>query len=249
MRRIPVLTSCILFGLLPFSMHAQQKRILVVTVTDGFRHSSIETAERVLREISDAGGFTVNFARTDDDLAREMAANSLSTYDGVVFANTTGELPLPDREAFLKWIEEGHGFIGIHSAADTLHEFEPYLDMLGGEFDTHGDQAAVVVNVLGRSHPSTRALHESFPTFDEIYLFKRFEEGGVNMLLSLSQEPNSGVPGFFPIAWWKQYGEGRVFYTALGHREDVWESSWFREHLAGAIAWATTPPRRRPVHR
>jgi hypothetical protein len=34
------------------------------------------------------------------------------------------------------------------------------------------------------------------------------------------------------------YGNGRVFYTALGHRIDVWASPWFRQHITGALAWA-----------
>ena len=43
--------------------------------------------------------------------------------DAVIFANTTGDLPLPDKEGFIKWIEEGHAFIGMHSASDTFHQF------------------------------------------------------------------------------------------------------------------------------
>ncbi|MEO8216919.1 MAG: ThuA domain-containing protein [Acidobacteriota bacterium] len=228
-------------------VQARSRRLLVVTVTEGFRHSSIETAERVLLEIAVAASFTVEFVRTPEDLATHMTVDALRNLDGVIFANTTGELPLPDREAFLDWIAQGHAFIGIHSAADTFHEFAPYLDMLGGEFDSHGDQAAVIVDVLDPDHPAARSLDPAFSVFDEIYLFKRFDRSAVNVVLSLGKEPNSGTPGFFPIAWCKDYGQGRVFYTALGHREDVWESPSFREHLAGAIAWATSRPRWRLV--
>ena len=57
-------------------------------------------------------------------------------------------------------------------------------------------------------------------------------------LLSLDRHPNTGSPGYFPIAWCRYYGKGRIFYTALGHRPDVWESSFFQRHLIGGIRWA-----------
>jgi type 1 glutamine amidotransferase len=171
-------------------------------------------------------------------MAAKMTPAGLERYDGVVFASTTGALPLPNREAFLKWIAEGHAFIGVHAASDTFHGFPPYLEMLGGEFRTHGPQVWVVCNVEDRDHPATRGMGASRLVFDEIYQFDRFDRSKVHMLLSLDHHPNEGTPGYFPIAWCKMYGKGRVFYTALGHRPDVWESSVFQQHLLGGIRWA-----------
>lgn len=226
-----------------------QKRVLVVTVTRGFRHPSIETAEPVLQQIADRNGFSVTFARTDEDLRSMMTISALRGVDVVVFANTTGDLPLPSPEDFLAWVAAGHAFIGVHSASDTFHGFPAYLDMLGGEFESHGDQVSVLCTVHDQEHPATRELAQTFQVFDEIYLFQRFDRSRVNMLLSLERHPNTGERGFFPVSWWRAHGRGRVFYTALGHREDVWESPWFQQHLTGALLWATAPARRRPVRR
>ena len=63
-----------------------------------------------------------------------MNAAALKTYDAVIFANTTGDLPLPDPQAFVDWVKSGKGFIGVHSATDTFPKFQPYLDMIGGQF-------------------------------------------------------------------------------------------------------------------
>src|SRR6266705_915662 len=139
---------------------AAPKKLLVVTVTKGFRHSSIPTAEKVLGELAQkSGAFTVEYARVEpkdaefrrDDgkpdeekvdaairkvLAEKMSPEALRNYDGVMFANTTGDLPLPDKQAFLDSIKSGKAFIGMHSASDTLHN-TPYVEMLGGEFETH----------------------------------------------------------------------------------------------------------------
>src|SRR5437867_1141102 len=81
---------------------AQPKKMLVVTVTKGFRHSSIATAEKVLGELgSKSGAFTVDYVRNDEEMKEKMTAAALKQYDGVIFANTTGDLPLPDKQAFL----------------------------------------------------------------------------------------------------------------------------------------------------
>src|ERR1700720_3234443 len=84
---------------------AAPKKVLVVTVTKGFRHSSIPTAEKVLGDLAKKSGkFTVDYVRTDAEMAEKMTVASLKKYDGVIFANTTGELPLPDKQGFLDWI-------------------------------------------------------------------------------------------------------------------------------------------------
>src|SRR5256885_3626850 len=83
---------------------AAPRKLLVVTVTKGFRHSSIPTAEKVLAELGEkSGAFTVDYVRTDEDMANKMTLEALKAYDGVIFANTTGDLPLPDKEGFLEW--------------------------------------------------------------------------------------------------------------------------------------------------
>ncbi|HKO58845.1 MAG TPA: ThuA domain-containing protein [Thermoanaerobaculia bacterium] len=213
-------------------------RAVVVTVTHGFRHESIETAERTIAGLAERTGlFTVTFARDDADLQRLFTPAALQETDIVFFINTTGELPLVDRDAFLQWIEDGGAFIGTHSASDTFHDFPPYLEMLGGEFDFHGDHSDVQVFVEERDHPATRFLPSPFTTFDEIYRFKRYDPARVQLLLALHADPDSGEPSMLPLSWSRLQGRGRVFYTALGHREEVWEAEWFRQHLIGAVAW------------
>src|SRR5579859_7884575 len=146
---------------------AAPKKVLVVTTTMGFRHSSIPTAEKVLAQLGQQSGkFTVEYARVEPNdpqfkgpdgkpdkakveeaikqvLAEKMSAAALKNYDAVVFANTTGDLPLPDKQAFLEWIKSGKGFAGMHSATDTFDHhkpLDPYVEMIGAEFKQHGAQ-------------------------------------------------------------------------------------------------------------
>src|SRR6266850_6346104 len=126
---------------------AAPKKLLVVTVTKGFRHSSIPTAEKVLGELAKkSGALEVDYVRTDEEMAEKMTIASLKKYDGVIFANTTGDLPLPDKQGFLDWIKSGKAFMGMHSATDTFRghkPLDPYTEMIGAEFKEHHAQAEV----------------------------------------------------------------------------------------------------------
>lgn len=244
MRRLCLLALLSLVLLLPTvsssGARAKKKRLLVVTVTKGFRHSdSIPVAERVIAELGEKSGkFTVDYVRTDEEMARKMSPEGLKEFDGVFFASTTGDLPIPDRDAFLKWIAAGHGYAGAHAAADTLHGFPPYIEMLGGEFLTHGAQVEVEGLVDDPKHPATKAIDGSVKVFDEIYLYKSYDRAKVHLLLGMDKHPNDKTPGHYPLAWCKEYGRGKVFYTALGHRPDVWEKPWFQQHVQGGILWS-----------
>ncbi len=237
--------------------YAAPKQVLVVTVTKGFRHSSIPTAEKILGELAKSSrAFTVDYVRTDEEMKEKMTAQALEKYDGVIFANTTGDLPLPDKEAFLNWIKNGKAFIGMHSATDTFRgkkPLDPYVDMIGAEFKEHHAQEQVDCLNQDPKHPACKELGNVFHLKDEIYLMNGFDPAKVHGLLHLDKHPNEKTPGDYPIAWCKEYGKGRVFYTSLGHREDVWDpntpesfkrenpksvSELYQKHIMGGIKWA-----------
>lgn len=255
---------------------AAPKKVLVVTTTTGFRHSSIPTAEKILGELAkDSAAFSVEYARVEPGspefkgpngkpdkekveaavakvLAEKMSVRALKTYDGIIFANTTGDLPLPDKEAFLDWIKSGKAFVGMHSAADTFHHFPAFIEMIGGEFLTHGPQVEVDAINQDKACPMCSHLGGEWKIYDEIYQFKNFDPKKVHGLLTLDKHPNNKTPGNYPVAWCKDYGKGRVFYTSLGHREDVWDANTpedfkrmnskeiaeaYQQHILKGIRW------------
>jgi type 1 glutamine amidotransferase len=223
-------------------------RVIVVTATAGFRHEeAIETAESVIAEIASRSRlFEPFFARTEEEAVQALSTASLRNARLVMFVNTTGEIATASRPALLQWVSSGGAFIGVHAAADTWHESPEYIEMLGGEFDRHPDETTVDVFIDDASHAATAELQSPHRIFEEIYFFKNFSAAGVSMLMSLRADPESGNPGFFPLAWHREHGRGRVLYTALGHRSETWLSPWFQQHLTGAIAWGL---RRDAAHR
>lgn len=184
----------------------------------------------------------------------KLSPESLKNYDGVVFASTTGDLPIPDKQGLLDWIKAGHAFIGIHAASDTFHGWPGYIDMLGGEFKHHGPQVSVDCLNQDPSNPATASLPKTWTIQqEEIYQFKNYDPSKVHDLLIMDKHPeHKEQSGHFPVSWCKEYGKGRVFYTSLGHREDIIDadpnlkdrknsveiSKAYQAHLLGGIKWA-----------
>ena len=222
-----------------------KKRLLVVSHTAGFRHEgAIKSFDKVIAELAEKSGqFTVDYCRTAEDVKQMMSPEALKKYDGVVFSNTTGNIGIPDLPAFLNWVKAGKAVIGIHAAADTYHDEPAFLEMLGGQFLTHGAQCEVEVIVEDAKHPAMAHLAPRFRVFDEIYHFKNIDRAKLHVLGSMDRHPPDGLPqagqpGDYLLIWCKPYGKGRVFYTGLGHREDVIESEWYKQHILGGIRWA-----------
>lgn len=250
---------------------AAARTVLLVTTTTGFRHDSIETAEKVIERLGrSSGAFEVDLASVPPPakpgpaptpeqsassdaqqaaylskvravLAEKMNTTALKRYDAIIFASTTGDLPLPDADAFVRWVRDGGAFIGIHSASDTLHGIRPYVEMLGGEFDYHREQVAIEAINRDQAHPATRHLGKTWNLDgrpEEIYIFKNYRPEAVHELLVLDHHPNTGEAGHFALAWCRPFGRGRVFYTALGHNEHLWTMPAFQQHVLGGISWA-----------
>lgn len=221
---------------------ATAPRILVVTHTEGFRHDSIPAAETGIRDLGiESGLYASDFCRTANDVRTMLTRDGLRPYHGVVFANTTGSVPIPDLDTFLSWIAAGKAFVGIHSASDTYHDRPAYLSMLGGEFVTHGAIVEAEVRVDDPTHPSVSQWAPAFRITDEFYRFQALDSNR-RTLLSLARDPGDGGPAppgsGQPLAWYKDYSSGRVFYTALGHRSELWQDAGYRRHVVEGIRWA-----------
>ncbi len=150
------------------------KHVLVVTVTLGFRHDSIPTAEQTIQRLGEKTGlWSTDFVRTTAEMQTMMSDTALQKYDAVIFANTTGVLPLPDPNGFLAYIRAGHGFIAMHAGSDTFHQWpgqksgvSMYAQMLGGEFRIHHNQCAVRLQYGDPHFPAIAPLlrHASKPS-------------------------------------------------------------------------------------
>jgi uncharacterized protein len=211
-------------------------RVLMLTATAGFRHGSIGTARQVM---ADLAASSREFSVTATEDLSTISAAGLSGYDVLFFALTTGELPLSaeQKTAMLDFVNRGGGFLGAHSATDTLYDWPEYGMLVGAYFKEHPwtQQAAVIVE--DQTHPSTSGLGERYTTLEEFYTFRENPRPRVQVLLRLDAA-SVGTTGDYPLAWAHSFGNGRAYYNALGHFDETWRDPRFQRQLTGAIRWA-----------
>jgi type 1 glutamine amidotransferase len=211
-------------------------RVLMLTATAGFRHDSIPTARQVMASLS-ATTHEFDVEATED--LSELSATNLASYDVLFFALTSGDLPLSadQRSSILGFVSGGHGFIGVHSASDTLHGWPEYGELVGAFFKEHPWTQQATVIVEDPSHPATAGLGDRFPLTEEFYTFVENPRPRVHVLLRLDAA-SVGATGDYPLAWWHASGNGRAYYNALGHFSETWNDPRFQRQIAGAIRWA-----------
>jgi type 1 glutamine amidotransferase len=117
--------------------------------------------------------------------------------------------------------------------------------MIGGWFDGHPwntFDAPIVVE--DPNFPATRHFTRQFMARDEIYQARNWSRDKVNVLMRLDDtrldytgKNNARKDRDFAIAWSKMYGQGRVFYSTLGHTNEAWDDPDIQKMYLEAIKW------------
>jgi len=236
----------------------RDRRVLYFTKSAGFEHSVVKRdgdrlshSEQILTAVLAREG--ISLVCTKD--GGMISADRLETFNTVIFYSsgnilepgTDGHPPVAQAglAALFDWVRAGGGMIAIHAGTDTLRDENApseYTRLVGGTFAGHGAQELATLDVVDPQFPAMVGLPVQFRMIDEWYLHRQINAGNdmrVLMLLdtqSMKQEMYTKLPPQ-PITWCSNYGKGRVFVTALGHREDVWEMPLYQGMLVKAIAW------------
>jgi hypothetical protein len=211
-------------------------RVLVFTRTTGYRHESIGAGVAALTELARDDGATVRATEDPGDLT----VDGLRDVGAVVFLNTSGEvLGDAQRAALTAYLGGGGGFAGVHCAAHTEPTWPFYGELVGARFVRHPEVQPAEIRVADRDHPATSHLADPWPRVDEWYDFERLPEG-VRILLRVDEASYTGgaMGADHPLAWCREIGGGRSFYTALGHTSGSYDEPALRRHLWGGIRWA-----------
>ena len=236
---------------LPGFAQQKPKKVLAIGEVKGFQHDSVSHALASFERWGRESGLWDTVIRTDTQLVTKKKltgnAKNLDYFDAVIFY-TTGELPLDDEQkaALLSFVrDDGKGFLGVHSATDTLYQWPEYADLIGGWFDRHPwntFQAPIIVE--DRNHPATAHLPKEMVIHDEIYQFKNYSRDKVRVLMRLDEKkldlknPNvHRTDGDFAVTWVKNFGKGRVFYSTLGHRDEVYDMPDIRKMYTEGLKW------------
>ena len=211
----------------------------MLTATAGFRHDSIATARQVMATLAtQSGAFTV----TATENLGDVTAERLASVDVLMFAMTSGELAFDasQKSAILAFVNNGGGFIGTHSATDTLYGWSDYGRLVGAYFKEHPWVQDATVTVEDTSHPISSGLGASFRLLEEYYTFRENPRPSVHVLLSLNAASVGAAGGDYPLAWTQTVGRGRSYYNALGHFSETWNDARFQNQMRNAVQWVAS---------
>ena len=213
-------------------------RVLVFSKTTGFRHQSIPDGIGALRDIG--AQLSLEVDATED--ASRIADASLARYQAVVFLSTTGDLLDDDQKAALqRYVRAGHGWLGIHAAADAEYRWAWYAGLVGAQFRRHPavQQATVVVDPIGRT--LVGPVPQRWQRTDEWYDFRTNPRGKVRVLATVDETTytGGGMGADHPIAWCHDYEGGRSWYTGMGHTNESFKEPLFPAHLSAGVRYVT----------
>jgi type 1 glutamine amidotransferase len=219
--------------------------------------------EKALTALGEKNGWEFTFSKDGSLFSPEYLKQFAA-----VFFYTTGDLCSPGtdkqpgmstagKQALLDYVAGGGGFIGSHSASDTFHtaneskkgpdryanhgkDADPYVRMLGGEFIKHGAQQSAKMCFADPKFPGMEKCADGFEMMEEWYSLKDFTDD-IHVLLVQETGTMKGTEYQrppYPATWARMHGKGRVFYTSMGHRDDVWANPIFQDILTGGIRFA-----------
>jgi type 1 glutamine amidotransferase len=216
------------------SVAQEKSKILVFSKTVGFRHDCIEDGITSLKKLGAENNFQI-YATEDS----EEFAKIVNDFDAVLFLNTTGDIfDEEQQKAFEKYIKNGGGFIGIHSATDTEYDWPWYGKLVGAYFLGHPEQQNATLTILDKTHPATSFLGNTWNKYDEWYNFKNINSA-ISVLINLEESSYKGGENGdnHPISWYHEYEGGKIFYTGLGHTKESYTDPIFLKHVLGGIQY------------
>lgn len=218
-----------------FSCGQKDKKILVFSKTEGFRHESIGSGISALQQMGVENDFGV--VSTED--AAYFHEDSLKNFEAIVFLNTTGDLLNAEQQAdFERYIQAGGGFVGIHAAADAEYHWPWYNKLVGAYFKNHPEIQTATLRTDDPTHASTTMLEKSWEKKDEWYNFRKVNPA-IKVLVSIDESSYEGGENGanHPISWHHEFDGGRSFYTAMGHTDETFKNQTFLSHLLGGLTY------------
>ncbi|WP_082968771.1 ThuA domain-containing protein [Perlucidibaca aquatica] len=224
------------------SARAGSFSILVFSRTTDFRHVSIETGVQTVQQLGAENGFTVD--HTEDPTA--FTSVNLAKYAAVLWLSTTGDvLNEEQQKAFEGYISKGGGYVGVHSASDTEHDWPYYGELVGAYFASHpvwppglnnegqtfGIQEAEFIREAAE-HPATVHLPARWRVTDEFYSFLTNPRGKVRVLLSIDESTYNPDPNTTNIPPGPYFPGGR---TGVMNDHPM---SWCHDNFGGR-SWYT----------
>ena len=203
-------------------------KLLVFIGTEGIYHDHVGQGKFIADMLSQSDGISADVERN-----YQILSKNLDDYDALLFYTDIGVLTSAQETKLLDFINRGGGFIGLHTAAASFRKCEGYHDMLNAFFDGHSKNMDFAVNIIDNKEPITQGL-EDFVVTDELYYLKH--DPTISHHLMEAYDPAKDE--VHVIAFTHEYGNGRVFYFALGHDMVATKNPSFQKILRRGVLWS-----------
>ena len=221
------------------------KNILIYTHNGkGYVHENIPASVEALKKLCTENGYKTEAS----DNPAIFTPENLKKFSCIIFSNTNNEAfdTEDQKKAFVDYIHNGGGFMGIHSASGSERQWPWFSSMLGGKFVRHPVLQPFTIKVIDKAHASTKFLGDTWAWEDEPYFTNQLNPD-IHILMAadlttINDEKKVEYPGatfgnYFPLAWCHEFEGGRQFYTALGHKAEYYKDEKFLKHLQGGLKW------------
>ena len=224
---------------------ADKSKVLIYSGSTGFRHDSIPAGVEAVKAIATKLGYA--FDATEDP--EVFSTDKLAAYKAIVFVSTTTDPKKPEsewfvgpkRDALQGFLEAGKGVVGLHAAADSHYHWGWYGQMMGGYFERHPKGTPKgTQTVVDTKFPATAKLPKTITRNDEWYYYKDFNP---LMHVLITVDPATIGDGEAdanpnPVAWYHEFGGGRVFYSGLGHTAESYSEPYIVDLISGGLKYA-----------
>ena len=217
-------------------------RVLVFSKTLGYRHDSIPNGIAAIRDLGTKNNFAVD-ATEDSDA---FTSTNLGRYQAIVLLSVTGDVwDSAQQAAFKQYVLAGGGVAAIHGSIfgplACAEHWDWYGEMFCCSFTNHSRVQPGVVKTEDARHPSTVGWPGQWQHTDEWYNFTGTPRGCAHILATVDESTYQGgkMGADHPIAWCREVGKGRMWYTAMGHTESSYREPLFLQHLLGGIQSVT----------
>jgi type 1 glutamine amidotransferase len=202
-------------------------RLLVFVGTEGKYHDHAGQGQYMVDALSQAEQIVADLSQD-----YQVLAKGLDPYDAVLFYTDVGTLTHEQEKGLLDFVRGGGGFFGLHTADASFRDNTGYHAMLNGFFDGHSKYMDFGVTIVDPDHPITQGL-EAFDVTDELHYLRH--DPAMSHHLMQAYDPTKDETHVMAFA--HSYGEGRVFFFALGHDMVVLGNPSFLEVLRRGALW------------
>ena len=178
--------------------------------------------------------------------AAAFTDENLKQYAAVIFLSTADEsntlLNEAQKAAFMRFIQSGKGYVGVHAGSDALYNWPWYNKLVGAYFKNHPKPQEAELTVTDKNFIATKELPASWKHFDEWYNYKETNWDSVQVLLTVNEKSYAGGENgsYHPVCWYHNYDGGRSFFLGLGHTKECYTDPLFLDLLSGGIKYAIT---------